>query len=66
MANFIVTGILILAVWMAVAYIIRAKKNGTKCIGCPSGGTCCSQKRKLYMPYSRITGKKGIEGVRCL
>ena len=40
MANFIVTGILILAVWMAVAYIIKAKKNGRRWIGCPSGGTC--------------------------
>ena len=43
MVNFIVIGVLILAVCMAVAYIIKAKKSGTKCIGCPSGG-CCSKK----------------------
>ena len=24
----------------AVAYLIRAKKRGVKCVGCPSGGTC--------------------------
>lgn len=24
----------------AVAYIVRAKKRGVKCIGCPSGGSC--------------------------
>lgn len=40
MANVIVGGIILLAVGAAVAYIIKAKKNGTKCIGCPSGGNC--------------------------
>ena len=44
MVDFIVTGLLILAVWIAVSYMIKAKKNGTKCIGCPSGGACCSKK----------------------
>jgi len=24
----------------AIAYIIRAKKRGVKCIGCPAGGSC--------------------------
>ena len=28
----------------AVAYIVRAKKKGVKCIGCPSGGCCPSAK----------------------
>ena len=27
----------------AVAYIIRAKKRGQKCIGCPYSGQCPSQ-----------------------
>ena len=40
MANIIVGGIILLAVGAAVAYIIKAKKNGTKCIGGPSGGNC--------------------------
>ena len=26
----------------AVAYIIKAKKSGQKCIGCPSSKTCSS------------------------
>lgn len=43
MANVIVTGILLLTVGAAVAYIIKAKKNGRKCIGCSEGG-CCSGK----------------------
>ena len=24
----------------AIAYIVKAKKSGRKCIGCPSGGKC--------------------------
>ncbi len=28
--------ILSLAVW----YIVRSKRKGTKCIGCPTGGDC--------------------------
>ena len=45
------TDILILAVvavilLAAVRYIVKAKRNGAKCIGCPSGnrcsGNCCS------------------------
>ena len=29
-----------LIIGLAVAYIIRAKKSGKKCIGCPDGGSC--------------------------
>ncbi|MBQ9766490.1 MAG: FeoB-associated Cys-rich membrane protein [Lachnospiraceae bacterium] len=34
--------ILILAVIIgaAVAYVVKAKKNGAKCIGCSAGGAC--------------------------
>lgn len=37
--------ILIIAVILgaAIAYIVRAKKKGTKCIGCPAGD-CCAMK----------------------
>ncbi|MBR4943340.1 MAG: FeoB-associated Cys-rich membrane protein [Clostridia bacterium] len=33
-------GILALAIGGAVWYIVRAKKQGVKCIGCPHGKTC--------------------------
>ena len=32
----VVVAILGLAAW----YVIRAKKKGARCIGCPHGGTC--------------------------
>ena len=25
---------------LAVGYIIKAKKRGVKCVGCPEGGSC--------------------------
>lgn len=40
MASFIVAGILLLIIGAAVLYIIKEKKNGVKCIGCPDGATC--------------------------
>ena len=40
MANFIVAGILVLIIGAAVLYIVKAKKKGVKCIGCPDGATC--------------------------
>ena len=38
---------LVLAVLIggAIAYIIKEKKKGTVCIGCPSAGTCSAKKR---------------------
>lgn len=43
MADLVIAGILLLAVGVAAAYIIKAKKSGKTCIGCSSGG-CCSGK----------------------
>lgn len=40
MADFIVMAILMVCVGAAVIYIIKEKKKGTKCIGCPAAGTC--------------------------
>lgn len=38
----IVIAVILLIVGGAVAYIIKAKKSGKKCIGCPDSGSCCS------------------------
>ena len=40
MANFIAAGIVIACVGGDIAYIIKAKKKGVKCIGCPAAGQC--------------------------
>ena len=40
MTNIIVIAVIVLVVGSAAAYVVRAKRNGKKCIGCPSGSSC--------------------------
>ncbi len=40
MENFIIVVVLLIIVGLAVAYIIKEKKKGVKCIGCPAAGNC--------------------------
>lgn len=40
MADIIVIAIVVLVVGLAIRYIYKEKKNGRKCIGCPSSGSC--------------------------
>ena len=40
MTDIIIIAIILVIVGAAIAYIIKAKKSGVKCIGCPSGGKC--------------------------
>ena len=40
MENIIIMAILALIVGGAAAYIIKAKKSGRKCIGCPDSKSC--------------------------
>ncbi|MFV0314822.1 MAG: FeoB-associated Cys-rich membrane protein [Anaerotignum sp.] len=38
--DYIVLGIVAVIILAAVGYIVKAKKSGVQCIGCPSGGKC--------------------------
>lgn len=40
MIDLIVIIILVIVIGSAVGYIIKQKKRGVKCIGCPAGATC--------------------------
>ena len=68
MVNIIVIIILMILIGGAVAYIIKAKKSGVKCIGCPAGGSCPGSgkmpKKKLE---GRVIGRKTIKisGMHC-
>lgn len=42
----------------AITYIIRAKKRGVKCIGCPAGGSCGAR-------GGSCSGCHGGEGCGC-
>ncbi len=43
LVDWIALGVIILIIGGAVAYIIKAKKSGKKCIGCPDGASCHSK-----------------------
>ncbi len=40
MTDYIIIAVIVVIIGSAVAYIIKEKKRGTKCIGCPDGATC--------------------------
>lgn len=40
MANFIILVTLAVIISLAIAYIVKEKKRGVRCIGCPDGGSC--------------------------
>jgi len=42
LVDIIVIAVIVLVVGAASLYIIKAKKSGKKCIGCPDG-CCCSR-----------------------
>ncbi len=47
MENILILAVLLLIVGCSVAYVIKEKKKGVKCIGCPNAKTCSmAQKRE--------------------
>lgn len=42
MADFMIVVVVLCVVGAAAAYIVKEKKRGTKCIGCPAAGQCGS------------------------
>ncbi len=44
LTDVIIIGVILLIVGSAGAYIIKAKKSGKKCIGCPDSDTCSTGK----------------------
>lgn len=40
MVDFIIVGILFLVLGAAAFYLIRAKKRGVRCVGCPYAKSC--------------------------
>ena len=40
MKNLIIAAVLVAVAGLALFYILRAKKRGQKCIGCPYSGKC--------------------------
>lgn len=43
MENFIIIAIVVLMIGTAVSHIIKEKKKGVRCVGCPDGGCCTKE-----------------------
>ena len=43
MENVIIIAILVAIIGGAIWYIVKEKKKGTVCIGCPASGSCSSK-----------------------
>ena len=47
MDNILIIAVLLVIVGCAVVYVVKEKKKGVKCIGCPNAKTCSmAQKQK--------------------
>lgn len=44
MADFIIAGMILMIIGAAIFYMIKAKKSGVRCIGCPACGKCSGKK----------------------
>ncbi len=42
MGDYIVLGILVVILAAVIIYLVRQKKKGVKCVGCPHGKSCSS------------------------
>lgn len=40
MENYIILGVIAVILAAAIGYIVKKKKSGAHCIGCPDGGSC--------------------------
>lgn len=54
MTNFIIIAVLAVILGIAIRYIVKAKKSGKKCIGCPGNCGCsCSCSACTCAPDSK-------------
>ena len=57
MDNLILSAIILLILGAAVVYIIKAKKQGVKCIGCPNAKTCGGHQHEMEDRGRSCNGK---------
>lgn len=56
--DFIIIGVIIVIVGGAIAYIVKKKKSGAKCIGCPYSGECGKASNKDNKCTCGCSGEK--------
>ena len=57
--NLILAFILIFVIAAAGRYVIKAKRSGAKCIGCPLSGSCASKSKKHCCQHSSCLEEDG-------
>lgn len=65
MGNIIAAGIIIIILGSAITYIVKAKKNGVHCIGCPTGSTCGGSCASVAKEEVKSTGCGCATGTGC-
>ena len=68
MENIIAVLVLAVLIGGVAAYLVRAKRSGVKCVGCPAGGNCSSRhKKKKKKLTGAVIAKKTIiiSGMHC-
>ncbi len=48
MENYIIAAVLILIAAAVIAYLVKQKKKGGKCAGCPYCNGCCGTREKEH------------------
>ena len=43
LTDYMILGVFLLILGLVIFYIVREKKKGTVCIGCPHAGTCAKK-----------------------
>ncbi len=64
MDNLILVVILLVILGAAIAYIIKEKKHGVKCIGCPAAAECASRQNGATSCSGNCSGCSGCGGVK--
>lgn len=66
LATVIASLALIIIVGLALRYIIKEKKKGNKCVGCPYAGECCKYSSKEMDEFAaEITARIASEKTSC-
>lgn len=45
MADLVVGTVIVVIIGSAIRYLIKEKKNGSPCVGCPSGSACAAKSK---------------------
>lgn len=65
MDNLILLLVIAAIIGLAVAYIVREKKRGVRCIGCPAAGSCPHCSGAKHKANSAAAGGKHACGCGC-